>query len=122
MADLLLDIVNYWIDQALVTADGTDIFRDILPDQPDNCIAVVEYSGEVSFLNNMANRSVQVRVRNTDHDNAKSKILDLYESVYEPESGIRIIDFTAGRWGIVKPRNYPYSLSRDEDKRYSAGL
>jgi len=118
MADLLLDMVNFWITEGLVTADGTDIFRDLLPDQPDNCVAIVEYAGEVSFINNLANRSVQVRVRNTNHSTAKSKIVALYDSVYDPEAEIRIIDFTAGRWGIVKPRNYPYSLTRDEDKRY----
>lgn len=118
MADLLLDIVNFWINESLVTADGTDIFRDIMPDEPDNCIAIVEYAGEVSFINNAVNRSIQVRVRNTDHDDAKSKIVALYKSVYDPEADVRIIDFTATRWGIVKPRNYPYSLTRDKNNRF----
>jgi len=118
MADLLLDIVNYWIGESLVTADGTDIFRDILPDTPDSCVAIVEYAGEVSFINNTINRSIQVRVRDADHDDAKSLIVSLYDSVYDPEAEIRIIDFTATRWGIVTARNYPYQLDRDEDKRY----
>jgi len=118
MADLLLDIVNYWITEGLATADGTDIFRDILPDLPDNCIAVVEYPGDVPFITNLTNRSVQVRVRNTDYPTAKSKIVALYDSVYNPETDVRIIDFTAGRWGIVKPRNYPYLLKKDESERF----
>ena len=64
MADLLLDLVNYGIGQGVFTADGNDVFRDIMPDEPANCSALIEYMGEVAFINNMANRSIQVRVRN----------------------------------------------------------
>ena len=118
MSDLILDITNYWIAEGLVTAFGTDIFGELNPDQPDNCVAVVEYMGEVSFINNALNRSIQVRVRNTVRATAKSKIVALYDSVYDPEAEIRIIDFTATRWGIVTPRNYPYQLDKDDDKRF----
>jgi len=118
MSDLILDIVNYWIAEELVTAFGTDIFGELTPDTPANCVAIVEYSGEVSFINNTSNRSIQIRVRNTVRSTAKSKIIALYDSVYDPEAEIRIIDFTATRWGIVTPRNYPYQLDRDEDKRF----
>jgi hypothetical protein len=118
MADLLLDIVNYWIAEGLVTADSTDAFRDTMPDSPDNCVALVEYLGETAFMANVANRSVQVRVRNTDHEDGKAKIVALYNSVYSPETGIRVIDFTVSRWGIVKARNYPYMLNKDESERY----
>ena len=38
--------------------------------------------------------------------------------LYDPEAEVRILDFTATRWGIVAPRNYPYQLDRDEDKRF----
>jgi len=118
MADLLLDIVNYWIAESLVTADRTDAFRDVMPDSPDNCVALIEYAGEVAFMANVANRSVQVRVRDEDHDTGKSKIVALYNSVYSPETGIRVINFTVSRWGIVKARNYPYMLNKDESERY----
>jgi len=118
MADLLLDIANFWISESLVTTVGTDIFLDILPDSPDNCVVIVEYAGETSFINNALNRSIQVRVRNTVRATAKSKIIALYDSVYDPEAEVRIIDFTAARWGIVSPRQYPYSLTRDENKRF----
>ena len=118
MADFLLDIANYWITKTLVTAVGTDIFLDILPDSPDNCVAIVEYAGETSFINNALNRSIQVRVRNTVRATAKSKIIALYEIVYDPETEIRIVDFTATRWGIVTPRQYPFQLDKDENKRF----
>ena len=118
MSDLIVDITNYWKAALLVTAFGTDVFGNLNPDTPDNCVAIVEYAGEVSFINNTLNRSIQVRVRNTVRATAKSKIIALYDSVYDPEAEVRIIDFTAARWGIVSPRQYPYSLTRDENKRF----
>jgi len=118
MSYLLSDIVAFWVAKELVTASGTDIFMDILPDSPDNCVAIVEYAGETSFINNALNRSIQVRVRNTVRATAKSKIIALYEIVYDPETEIRIVDFTATRWGIVTPRQYPFQLDKDENKRF----
>ena len=118
MSDLITDIANYWIAEGLVTAFGTDVFGELNPDTPANCVAIVEYMGEVSFINNTLNRSIQVRVRNTVRSTAKSKIIALYDSVYDPEAEVRIIDFTATRWGIVKPRNYPFQLDKDADNRF----
>ena len=118
MSYLLPDIVAFWIAEGLVTASGTDIFMDTLPDSPDNCVAVKEYLGEVSFINNTANRSIQVRVRNTSYTACRTKIIALYNSVYNPEAEKRIVNFTATRWGIVKPRQYPVSLDKDENKRF----
>jgi len=118
MSDLITDLTAYWVTKSLVTAFGTDVFGDLGPDSPDNCIAIKEYLGEVSFINNALNRSIQVRVRNTVRATAKSKIIALYNSVYKPESETRKIDFTATRWGIVKSRNYPFQLERDENKRF----
>ena len=118
MSDLITDIANYWIAEGLVTAFGTDVFGELSPDTPANCVAIVEYMGEVSFINNTLNRSIQVRVRNTVRATAKSKIIALYDSVYDPEAEVRIIDFTATRWGIVKPRNYPFQLDKDADNRF----
>ena len=118
MSDLITDIASYWVAEGLVTAFGTDVFGELSPDTPANCVAIVEYMGEASFINNTLNRSIQVRVRNTVRATAKSKIIALYDSVYDPEAEVRIIDFTATRWGIVKPRNYPFQLDKDADKRF----
>ena len=118
MSDLITDIATYWKTELLVTAFGTDVFGELSPDTPANCVAIVEYAGEVSFINNTLNRSIQVRVRNTVRSTAKSKIIALYDSVYDPEAEVRIIDFTATRWGIVKPRNYPFQLDKDADNRF----
>lgn len=119
MVDLLLDIVNYLIIYAsdAVTEYGVDIFIDNMPDEPDDCAALIEYLGDVAFINNTTNRSIQVRVRDIDYNNGKAKILVIYNVLYQPESEIRIVDFTATRWGIVKARNYPYKLNNDERDR-----
>jgi len=118
MSDLITDIATYWKTKGLVTVFGTDVFGDLSPDTPANCVAIKEYAGEASFINNTNNRSIQVRVRNTVRATAKSKIIALYDSVYDPEAEIGIIDFTATRWGIVSTRNYPFQLDKDADNRY----
>ena len=118
MSYLLPDIIAFWVAAGLVTASGTDIFMDILPDSPDNCVAVREYPGEVSFINNTANRSIQITVRNTSYTTCRTNIIALYNSIYDPEAEVRILDFTATRWGIVKPRQYPFSLGKDKIKRF----
>ena len=118
MSDLITDIATYWKTKLLITAFGTDVFGDLGPDSPDNCVAIKEYTGEVSFINNTLNRSIQVKVRNTVRSTAKSLIISLYDSVYDPEADVRIIDFTATRWGIVAPRNYPFQLDKDEENRF----
>ena len=116
MSDLITDITDFWKTKGLVTAFGTDVFGDLSPDSPANCVAVKEYPGEVSFINNTSNRSIQVRVRNTVRATAKSLIISLYDSVYDPETEVRIVDFTATRWGIVAPRNYPFQLMKEDNK------
>ncbi len=118
MSDLIIDLTDYWKAEGLVTAFGTDVFGELQPDSPDNCVAIVEYPGEVSFINNALNRSIQIRVRNSVRATTKSKIIALYDSVYDPEAEVRIVDFTATRWGIVTARNYPFQLEKDENKRF----
>lgn len=122
MSDLLLDLVTYWKNEGIVTADGTDAFRDIQPDNPNlpaNMVSVHEYPASgIAFINNTANRSIQIRVRNTDYAIGKSKAMELYNSLYDPEAEVRIIDFSATRWGIVKTRELPYLLNKDETERY----
>ena len=118
--DLLLDFVNYYLMYAsdVVTADGTDIFRNNMPDDLDNCVGIFEFLGVSDFTSNVGNRSIQVMLRNTDYDTAKEKIWSLFDLIYKPESDVRIVNLTATRWAIIKARNFPYLLQQDETGRF----
>ncbi|MHA1302890.1 MAG: minor capsid protein [Candidatus Heimdallarchaeaceae archaeon] len=116
--NLLLDLANFFINNtSVVTADGTDIFRDNLPDSPDNCVGLLEFEGIPSFTSDVSNRSVQVTVRNTDYETARSNIWTLYNCIYKPESDVRIVNLTSSRWAIITARGNPRFLRRDESYR-----
>ena len=116
---LIKDIESFYIIYAsdVVTADGVDVFLDDMPDSPDNCVSILEFSGFTDFTSDVSNRSIQVMVRNTDYETARKDIWTLFDLVYKPEDDIRIVYFTVTRWGIVKARNTPYLLHRDESGR-----
>ena len=119
--NLLLDLVVYLIAYASdpdITADGVDIFRDWMPDSPDNATCLSEYPGETAENGNADLRSVQVKVRASSYESGRKKIWRIYNCLYDPENDIKIIDnITANRWGIIKPRQAPYHLNRDESDR-----
>ena len=114
--NLLLDLVVYASDYG--TAD-VDLFRDTMPDSPNNCIAFIEYPGETSFIANADLRSVQVRVRNTNYETARTTIWDLFDFLYDPESGDRIVDLPNNRWIQITARQAPYFLQKDESGRFT---
>jgi len=113
--NLLLDLVTYASDYG---EDNVTLFRDVVPDSPDNCVAFVEYPGNTSFIANSDLRSVQVRVRNTRYETARTTILGLYGFLYDPESGDRIIDLPNNRWIQITARQAPFFLQKDESGRF----
>jgi len=117
MGNLLLDIVNYLITQGVVTADGTDVFRDNMPDNPDNLVSVFEGQGVPAFVCDAENRSIQVSVRNTSYIACKTKIRSIFTLFHSNETEGRYINFTATRWGLVGCRGTPFKLKEDESKR-----
>ena len=114
--NLLLGLVVYASDYG---DDGVDFFRDTMPDSPNNCIAFIEYPGSTSFIANADLRSVQVRVRNTSYETARATIYSLYDFLFDPESGDRIIDLPNNRWIQITARQAPYLLQKDESSRFT---
>lgn len=114
-SNLLLDLVTYASDYG---SDGVDLFRDNMPDSPNNCIAFIEYPGNTSFIANADLRSVQVRLRNTGYETGRALIWSLYDFLYDPESGNRFIDITSNRWVQITARQAPYLLQKDEHGRF----
>lgn len=117
---LLLDIVKYLIDKHVVTADGADAFRDIMPDTPDNVVVLREYQGDPGvYYDTLVNRSVQISVRNVDADTARSKALSIYNALYSSNT---IVAFTTTRWGQVHLRQTPFKIMTDLNGRAIYGF
>lgn len=110
---MLTDIGTYLKNQGIGTP-GTDIFLGLLPDQPDNCIALFEYAGSPPDLHwNGEYPGLQVRVRNISYAAGRAKIgevVDLLHGLHEKElSGTRYL--------LIKARGSPEVLKRDSGNR-----
>jgi len=115
----LKDIADYLIIYAsdVVSQLGVDIFIDNMPDEPDDCVSLNEYPGEVSFLGNNVLRSVQVKVKNSNYNTARVNVNKIFNILYNPENGIRFITIDSTRWIQVSPRGAPFHLEKDESGR-----
>lgn len=119
---LLQALIEYCKAHGQVADDGVDAFRDFLPDEPDNCIALFEYLGDpVSPFIECRHRSVQVVCRAPDADSARNKAFSL-QKIFEAETESLRIDFTDTLWGQVYIRQSPFKLDQDEQDRVLYGF
>ena len=118
MADLLKDIGDYLIAAGIAVADGTDLFRDKVPDSPDAVIVLSEYGGSpMSLYIEAMDRSVQVIVRATTYVAAKRTSWLAFNAIVNPDQST--VDFTTSRWGIVHARHNPMKMGEDKHSRIS---
>ena len=118
MAALLLDIVTFLVDKKIVTADGTDAFRDFTPEEPDNLVALHEYNGDAANLYDpTVHRSVQVSCRDKSANLARLKALDIFDAIRTAQDGAGKVQFTTKRWGQVYLRQPPFRFKTDENNR-----
>ena len=119
---LLEDIVTYLTSLGLVEGDGIDVYRDFKPESPDNIVSLHEYQGDpISPYTNVAHRSVQVVVRNTNAESAHALAIRLFKAFVPTTDSLRI-DFTPNRWGQVHVRQAPHKFSQDESDRIHYGF
>lgn len=119
---LLQALIEYAKVQGQPVEDGVNAFRDFLPDEPDDCIALFEYLGDpVSPFIECRHRSVQVVCRAADADAAREKAFDI-QKIFEAETESLRIDFTDTLWGQVYIRQSPFKLDQDEQNRVLYGF
>lgn len=117
---LLLDVVQYLVDNALVQGDGIDAFRDFTPEAPDTLVALHEYKGDPSVQHEeLVNRSVQIISRAKSANEARLRALEIHKSLI---SDNLIINFTQYRWGQVYLRQTPFKIGIDGNGRTSYGF
>lgn len=110
----MLEAISKYLEEKDVGTVGVDIFLGLIPDQPDNCVALFEYAGSPPDLHwNGEYPGLQVRVRNTSYSAGRArigKIMDLLHGLYEKElSGTRYL--------LIKARGSPEVLKRDANNR-----
>lgn len=111
MADLLQDFESYFKSKNV----NTLIFRDTMPDKPDNAIALYEYQGSRDFPQiEGATRPVQVVVRDKSATAAKVLARQLYNLLQTDDS---ILYLTAERWATVYLKEPPFKLKADDKDR-----
>lgn len=111
-----MDMETFLITNGFATVDGVDVFRDFMPDTPDNVVAIYEYAGVPGSVGiDTQNRSIQINVRDRSYSSARSKIHAIYNLFHQAEEPI--IALTATRWSICQPRQVPFQSNRDTQGR-----
>lgn len=111
MADLLQDFESYFKSKNV----NIPIFRDTMPDNPDNAIALYEYQGTRDFLQiDGATRPVQIVVRDKSATAAKVLARQLYSLLKTDDS---ILYLTSERWTTIYLKEPPFKLKADDKDR-----
>ena len=142
---MLKEIGTYLQSQGIGNL-GTDLFLGLMPDQPDNCIALFEYAGSPPDLHwNGEYPGLQVRVRDKSYAAARTKIGEIMaelHGLYEQTLGVVTDDegdegvgeddskgsgeevteptptpATGTRYLLIKARGSPEVLKRDANNR-----
>ena len=110
---MLREIGAYLATKSIGTV-GTDIFLGLMPDQPDNCIALFEYAGSPPDLHwNGEYPGLQVRVRNKSYAAARTKIGEAMTALH----GLHEQTLSGTRYLLIKARGSPEVLKRDNSNR-----
>lgn len=107
------DIAFYLEEQGLGDTKS-DIFVGLMPDKPDNCIALFEYAGSPPDLHwNGEYPGLQVRVRNKSYGAGREKIGKIMGLLH----GLHESELSGTRYLLVKARGSPEVLKRDNNNR-----
>ena len=110
---MLKEIGTYLQAQGIGTL-GADIFLGLMPDQPDDCVALFEYAGSPPDLHwNGEYPGLQVRVRNKSYAAGRAKI----EEVVKELHGAHELTLNGTRYLLIKARGSPEVLKRDNNNR-----
>ena len=67
----------------LSLTDGTNLFRNSMPSEPDNCVVLFDYATGQQELFQMANPNVQIKVRNRNPDTAYELCQEIKHALHD---------------------------------------
>lgn len=115
--NLLETLVAYCVSKGVLVGDGEDSFRDFMPEVPDAVVVLHEYMGSpITPFTDSVHRSVQIKVRDTNAEAARTKALKVL-NVFKSETEDRRVDFSKDSWGQVYIRQLPFKLQQDGSNR-----
>lgn len=110
---MLREIGAYLQSQGIGTLEA-NLFLGLMPDQPDNCIALFEYAGSPPDLHWPGEYpGLQVRVRNKSYAAARTKIGEAMTALH----GLHEQTLSGTRYLLIKARGSPEVLKRDNNNR-----
>ena len=110
---MLKEIGTYIQSQGIGTL-GDNLFLGLMPDKPDNCIALFQYAGSPPDLHWPGEYpGLQVRVRDKSYPAGKTKI----EQIMRVLHGLHETVLGDTRYLLVKARGSPEVLKRDANNR-----
>lgn len=115
MVDLIGDIVNIIIEEQLAEAADVDIFKDFIPENPDDIVVVSEYSSlAVVPFANASVRSIQILCRAKSASKAREKCWKIFDSFLSKLPMTTI----GGRTCVLALRNAPFKIEVDKKNRH----
>lgn len=113
---MMLDEIAAYLATQSVGTVGTNIFIGIIPDSPDNCVALFEYGGSAPDLvgTYVERPNLQVRVRNTSYSTGRAKCASVITALHT--LGETTLSGTRYLW--VAAKQSPISLGVDAKERY----
>jgi hypothetical protein len=110
---MLKEIGTYLQAQGIGTL-GADLFLGLMPDQPDNCIALFEYAGSPPAMHWSGEYpGLQVRVRGTSYEAARSKIGEVINKLH----GLHEQMLSGTRYLLIWAKGSVEILKRDANNR-----
>lgn len=118
---LLLDDLGVYLQAQSIGTVGTDLFKGILPESPDDCISIDQSGGvEPDRELPLEKPTIQVLVRNDDYATGLTKAKAIYDLLHraghdngaEPVlkvGGVDVMDIFA--------MQEPFHLGKDENER-----
>jgi hypothetical protein len=116
---ILEELADHLVAEGLAVL-GTDLFLHVMPDKPDACASLINYSGdEPDYVQeerkvDVENPRVQLAVRSKQPQVCRERAEVLYQSLMQ----IRNQTFTGTRILWVRPVDSPTMAGRDENGRY----
>lgn len=120
---MLLDDVGTFVASAANLTLGTNLFLSLMPDQPDDCTVIYEFTGMAPAysmgrdLPAIEMPRIQVVCRSTSYSSARTRI----DSIWQALQGIRDETLTATTYLAFTALGSPEPLARDASQRERIG-